>query len=195
MIKNTCQVLFVSFIFFALFLQIGSNTALALSQSENSSPPLKNLIFTPDEIKKWEIFTKPHDVVSEISDICFHDCVKVTWGTTSNRLTLLMIRSNSSTNAEKSAQSLREIYQSFGDRFLLYENSENDTQWSGMVHYPGKKFQWVACDTQGSVLIFISYRKVINYFMAEIDGSFYTEMVQSLTSVQKQKLQAAGFAP
>ncbi|MCE7858442.1 MAG: hypothetical protein DPW18_17850 [Chloroflexi bacterium] len=188
------QIMFVSCILLAFLLQIGNNSALALSPCPISVLALKDLVVTPDEMKEWGDFSRPHDVTNEIADMCLHDCVKVTWGTTSDRLVLLMIRLKNPLNARRAAKSLQETYQSFGDRFLPYPNTENETQWSGWVQYSKDKFQWVAGDTQGSVLIFISYRKILNQFVADIDGGFYMDMVQSLTRIQKEKLREAGFA-
>ena len=129
------------------------------------------------------------DVTSEISDICPYDCVKVIWGTTSDKLTLVMIQLSTPDQAEKASQNLQSIYQSFGNKYFSF--SENNSQWSGELLSQKYKAQWAAVDTQGSILIFSSYRKVLNGFVADIDGYFYRNMVESLTSIQKQKLHQA----
>jgi hypothetical protein len=193
MFRKVQQRLLLSVIIAALCFYLSNNSALALSQYQSTYPPLKDLVVSPDEMKKFTDFATPNDVTDEISELCFYDCVKMTWGTTSDGLTLLMVRFSSAVVAEKSAQNLRAIYQSFGDKYYSFSDPKNSAQWSGQLHPSRNKFQWVASDTQGSVLIFSSYRKVLNNFVADIDGSYYQDMVESMTRVQKQKLKEAGF--
>jgi len=186
--------LFLSVLVVALLLPFGNHPARALSRYQTAYRSLKDLVVTPEEMKKYTDLSTPSDVTKEISEACFYDCVKMKWGTNTNGLTLLMIRSSNSANAEKSAQNLRAIYQSFGDNYRSYSDSKDGTKWSGELHSSNNnKLQWVSVDTQGPVLIFFSYRKVLSEFVADIDAYFYQNLVESLTSVQKQKLRDAGY--
>jgi hypothetical protein len=191
MIRKNWQSLFGILALITLFFQSNNHPALALSKSQVTYPPLRELIVTANEMKEHADLSASFDVTSELSDICPYDCVKVIWGTTSEKLTLVMLQLSSVDQAEKASQNLQSIYQVFGDKYFSF--SENNSQWSGELHSSKNKFQWAAVDTQGSILIFSSYRKVLNGFVADIDGYFYRNMVESLTSIQKQKLQDAGY--
>ena len=189
--RKNWQGLFGILVTIALFFQLNDNPAFALSKSQETYPPLKELVVTADEMKEHADLSVSFDVTSEISDICPYDCVKVIWGTTSDKLTLVMIQLSTPDQAEKASQNLQSIYQSFGNKYFSF--SENNSQWSGELLSQKYKAQWAAVDTQGSILIFSSYRKVLNGFVADIDGYFYRNMVESLTSIQKQKLQEVGY--
>ena len=191
MTRKILQSLFGILVTLALFFQSDSNSAFALSKLQEIYPPLKEVVVTADEMKKHADLSASFDVTSEISDICPYDCVKVIWGTTSEKLTLVMIQLNTPERAENASKNLHSIFQTFGDRYFVF--SENNSQWSGELHSSRNKFQWAAADTQGSILIFSSYRKVLNGFVADIDGYYYRNMVESLISIQKQKLQDVGY--
>jgi hypothetical protein len=191
MIRKFSQCLFGILATLTLFFQSDNNSVFALSKLQEINPPLKELVVTADEMKKHADLSASFDVTDEISDICPYDCVKIIWGTTSDKLTLMMMQFNTPEQAQNASQNLHSIFQTFGNKYIVF--SENNSQWSGQLYSSRNKFQWATADAQGPILIFSSYRKVLNGFVADIDGYYYRNMVESLTSIQKQKLQDAGY--
>jgi hypothetical protein len=196
---------------FALFVTLGTKSVLAAQEISDSFVPLKDLVPSSDEVRyQWGISSDKllyeYDATSELSDICFIDCVKRLWiysdPTVHLKLTLVMIRSNNSENASRSIQSLWQTYKSLGSRFYPSDElTDNDNFWLGLMLYPRKtpdsigKEQYIAVRTQGQVTIIVFFDYVLRSSMADIDSCGYEKLVYTLSRTQQQKLKDAGYKP
>ena len=185
-----------------LWLAVEEKPALAFSTSESTLLPLKSLVLSADELDSEfgsfsDVFTVSYDATNELENFCFNDCAKTVWSSpTGDKLTITMIRLANSEDAQKSIQNLWQIFQSLGNIFYPSDKlTEEDNSWSGVALYSKDKFQYVACKTQGPVLVFISYHKFLRYFMADVDSGEYISRVELTASAQQQKLKTAGYSP
>jgi hypothetical protein len=201
--KKLRQIASIILVTFVICLATAEQSGLAYENATKTH--LKDLALSDDDIKSvWGInfegFSTQTDITYELKNLCYIDCVKQIWSASnkisSDYITVTLLRSRNPENARRSIQSLWETYSALGSIFYPYQKlTEDKNSWSGIVNYPGSKFQYIACNVQDSVVVIVSHRMIIHSFIADIDSAEYLDRVEKLAEIQKEKLSSVGVAP